>query len=78
MGRILVGTASWTDKSLIKSGWYPEGATSAEGRLKHGGHVDGVALVPQATLKERRHAGLVFNNENSHAATVRPSHVISV
>jgi uncharacterized protein YecE (DUF72 family) len=35
MGRILVGTASWTDKSLIKSGWYPEGATSAEGRLKH-------------------------------------------
>jgi uncharacterized protein YecE (DUF72 family) len=35
MGRILVGTASWTDKSLIKSGWYPEGATSAEARLKH-------------------------------------------
>ena len=32
---ILVGTASWTDKSLIKSGWYPEGATSAEARLKY-------------------------------------------
>jgi uncharacterized protein YecE (DUF72 family) len=34
MGRILVGTASWTDKSLIKSGWYPPDATSAEARLK--------------------------------------------
>ena len=35
MGPILVGTASWTDKSLIKSGWYPENATSAEARLKY-------------------------------------------
>ena len=32
---VLVGTASWTDKSLIKSGWYPEGASSAEARLKY-------------------------------------------
>ena len=23
MGDILVGTASWTDRSLVKSGWYP-------------------------------------------------------
>jgi uncharacterized protein YecE (DUF72 family) len=35
VGRILVGTASWTDKSLIKSGWYPDDATSAEARLKY-------------------------------------------
>jgi uncharacterized protein YecE (DUF72 family) len=33
MGRILVGTASWTDNSLIESGWYPTGVTSAEDRL---------------------------------------------
>ena len=33
MGRILVGTASWTDSSLIDSGWYPTGVTSAEDRL---------------------------------------------
>ena len=33
MGRILVGTASWTDNSLIESGWYPKGVTSAEDRL---------------------------------------------
>jgi uncharacterized protein YecE (DUF72 family) len=35
-GRILVGTASWTDKSLIESGrFYPPDATSAESRLQH-------------------------------------------
>jgi uncharacterized protein YecE (DUF72 family) len=34
MGRILVGTASWTDKSLVKSGWYPDKAGSAEARLR--------------------------------------------
>jgi uncharacterized protein YecE (DUF72 family) len=33
MGDILVGTASWTDKSLLASGWYPPGAKSAEERL---------------------------------------------
>jgi uncharacterized protein YecE (DUF72 family) len=33
MGRIMVGTASWTDNSLIGSGWYPTGVTSAEDRL---------------------------------------------
>jgi uncharacterized protein YecE (DUF72 family) len=35
MGRVLVGTASWTDKSLLKSGWYPPDATTAEARLKY-------------------------------------------
>jgi uncharacterized protein YecE (DUF72 family) len=34
MGEILIGTASWTDKSLLASGWYPKGADSAEERLK--------------------------------------------
>ncbi len=34
MGDILVGTASWTDKSLIASGWYPPEAKSAEERLR--------------------------------------------
>lgn len=35
MGDLLIGTASWTDKSLIASGWYPKGASSAEERLKY-------------------------------------------
>ena len=34
MGDILVGTASWTDKSLLQSGWYPKGVDSAEERLR--------------------------------------------
>ena len=35
MGEILIGTASWTDKSLLGSGWYPKGVDSAEERLKY-------------------------------------------
>ena len=34
MGDILVGTASWADKSLVGSGWYPKEANSSEGRLR--------------------------------------------
>ena len=34
MGDVLIGTASWTDKSLLGSGWYPKGADSAEERLR--------------------------------------------
>jgi uncharacterized protein YecE (DUF72 family) len=34
MGKVLIGTASWTDKSLLKSGWYPKDASSAESRLR--------------------------------------------
>jgi uncharacterized protein YecE (DUF72 family) len=35
MGRIQVGTASWTDKTLLASGWYPDDVTSAEDRLRY-------------------------------------------
>lgn len=35
MGRILIGTASWTDKTLLESGWYPPEASSAEARLRY-------------------------------------------
>ncbi|MFF4653215.1 DUF72 domain-containing protein [Streptomyces sp. NPDC001380] len=35
MGRILVGTCSWTDPALAESGWYPPDARSAEERLRH-------------------------------------------
>lgn len=33
-GEILVGTASWTDKSLVLSGWYPKKSMTAEERLR--------------------------------------------
>src|SRR5260370_36109083 len=32
---IRVGTASWTDKTLLASGWYPPEASSAEQRLAY-------------------------------------------
>ncbi|HWB67756.1 MAG TPA: DUF72 domain-containing protein [Mycobacteriales bacterium] len=35
MGDIRVGTASWTDKTLLASGWYPPEASSAEARLRY-------------------------------------------
>ena len=35
MGRIKVGTASWTDKTLLASGWYPEEADTPERRLAY-------------------------------------------
>jgi uncharacterized protein YecE (DUF72 family) len=34
MGRIRVGTSSWTDKTLLASGWYPKEAGTAEERLR--------------------------------------------
>ncbi len=36
MPRILIGTASWTDPTLVKEGhFYPAGTTSAEARLRY-------------------------------------------
>lgn len=35
MGEIRVGTASWTDKTLLASGWYPSTANTAEKRLAY-------------------------------------------
>jgi uncharacterized protein YecE (DUF72 family) len=34
MGLIRVGTASWTDRTLIESGWYPPGTGTPEKRLR--------------------------------------------
>ena len=35
MGRIRVGISSWTEPTLIKSGWYPPEANTAEERLRY-------------------------------------------
>ena len=35
MGTVLTGTASWTDKTLLQTTWYPESATTAEDRLRY-------------------------------------------
>jgi uncharacterized protein YecE (DUF72 family) len=35
MGQIQVGTASWTDRTLIAAGWYPPGVNTPEKRLRY-------------------------------------------
>src|SRR6266480_7476358 len=35
MGQVRVGTASWTDRTLIASGWYPPEADTPEKRLRY-------------------------------------------
>ena len=35
MGEVLTGTASWTDPTLLESGWYPEGADTPAERLQY-------------------------------------------
>jgi uncharacterized protein YecE (DUF72 family) len=35
VGSILIGTASWTDKTLLESGWYPPEVTTPEERLRY-------------------------------------------
>ncbi|POX41462.1 DUF72 domain-containing protein [Streptomyces sp. Ru73] len=35
MSGIVVGTCSWTDPALVRSGWYPPGQRDAEGRLRY-------------------------------------------
>jgi len=35
VGDIRVGTASWTDRTLLESGWYPPEASSPEQRLRY-------------------------------------------
>src|SRR5690606_20689923 len=35
VGEIKVGTASWTDRTLLASGWYPESADTPERRLAY-------------------------------------------
>ena len=35
MGRVRVGTASWTDRTLLESGWYPPEAETPKQRLRY-------------------------------------------
>lgn len=35
MGEILTGTSSWTDPTLLKSGWYPTEADTPQARLEY-------------------------------------------
>jgi len=88
-GRILVGTASWTDKTLLASGWYPNEADSAEKRLAHYAtqfplvEVDSTYYSPPAestaTLwAQRTPPGFTFNIKAFSLLTGHPTKVSAI
>ncbi|MFG2000990.1 DUF72 domain-containing protein [Spirillospora sp. NPDC048911] len=86
MGQILVGTASWTDKTLLESGWYPPTAKSAEDRLRFYAtqfplvEVDATYYAPPAEQtaclwRDRTPDGFTFNVKAFSLLTQHPTKV---
>ncbi|MGC4813128.1 DUF72 domain-containing protein [Micromonospora sp. DT228] len=86
MGDILVGTASWTDRTLLDSGWYPQTADTPEKRLAYYARtfplveVDATYYSPpaEATAKlwaERTPDGFTFNIKAFSLLTGHPTRV---
>ncbi|MFG3644603.1 DUF72 domain-containing protein [Micromonospora sp. NPDC047762] len=86
MGDILVGTASWTDRTLLDSGWYPQTADTPEKRLAYYAkqfplvEVDATYYSPpaEATARlwaERTPAGFTFNVKAFSLLTGHPTRV---
>ncbi|MEU5567282.1 DUF72 domain-containing protein [Micromonospora musae] len=86
MGDILVGTASWTDRTLLDSGWYPQNADTPERRLAYYARqfplveVDATYYSPPAERTarlwaERTPAGFTFNVKAFSLLTRHPTRV---
>jgi len=84
VGKILVGTASWTDKTLLASGWYPQTADTPEKRLAYYARqfplveVDATYYSPPAETTaqlwaERTPAHFVFNIKAFSLLTGHPT-----
>ena len=89
MGEIQVGTASWTDKTLLESGWYPQTADNPEKRLAYYARqfpvveVDATYYGPPAeqTTKlwaQRTPDGFTFNIKAFSLLTGHPTKVVWV
>ena len=89
MGEIKVGTASWTDRTLLDSGWYPQTADTAEKRLAYYARqfplveVDATYYGPPAEQTarlwaERTPPGFVFNIKAFSLLTGHPTKVSSI
>jgi uncharacterized protein YecE (DUF72 family) len=89
MGGIRVGTASWTDKTLLASGWYPQTADTPEKRLAYYARqfplveVDATYYSPPSeqtvTLwAERTPADFTFNIKAFSLLTGHPTQVASI
>ncbi|MFC4147776.1 DUF72 domain-containing protein [Micromonospora mangrovi] len=86
MGEIKVGTASWTDRTLLDSGWYPQSADTPEKRLAYYARqfplveVDATYYSPPAerTAKlwvDRTPPGFTFNIKAFSLLTGHPTRV---
>ncbi|MEV4665384.1 DUF72 domain-containing protein [Micromonospora echinofusca] len=84
MGAIKVGTASWTDRTLLDSGWYPQTADDPEKRLAYYARqfplveVDATYYSPPAERTarlwaERTPAGFTFNVKAFSLLTGHPT-----
>nr|WP_221379421.1 DUF72 domain-containing protein [Actinoplanes polyasparticus] len=89
MGTIDVGTASWTDKTLLDSGWYPASADNPEKRLAYYARqyrvveVDSTYYGPPAEQTtrlwaERTPAGFTFNIKAFSLLTGHPTRVSAI
>jgi uncharacterized protein YecE (DUF72 family) len=89
MGDIRVGTASWTDKTLLESGWYPATADNPEKRLAYYAkqfplvEVDATYYSPPAEATaarwvDRTPADFVFNIKAFSLLTGHPTRVASI
>jgi uncharacterized protein YecE (DUF72 family) len=89
MGEIEVGTASWTDRTLLDSGWYPQTADNPEKRLAYYAkqfpvvEVDATYYGPpsEQTTKlwaDRTPAGFTFNIKAFSLLTGHPTKVSSI
>jgi uncharacterized protein YecE (DUF72 family) len=88
-GEILTGTASWTDKTLLDSGWYPADAKTPERRLAHYAsqfpvvEVDSTYYAPPSERNaglwvERTPAHFTFNVKAYSLLTQHPTRVASL
>ncbi|MEU2613408.1 DUF72 domain-containing protein [Micromonospora sp. NPDC007271] len=86
MGEIKVGTASWTDRTLLDSGWYPQTADTPEQRLAYYARqfplveVDATYYSPPAERTarlwvERTPPGFTFNVKAFSLLTGHPTRV---
>jgi uncharacterized protein YecE (DUF72 family) len=89
MGSITVGTASWTDRTLLASGWYPASADTPEKRLAYYARqfpvveVDSTYYGPPAEQTARLWAqrtpdGFTFNIKAFSLLTGHPTKVSAI
>ena len=89
MGQVRVGTASWTDPTLLESGWYPPEAGTPEKRLRYYARQFGLVEVDAtyyalpaeqtaAAWAARTPAGFTFNVKAFSLFTQHPTRVAAL